>query len=257
MRAASGDGAVGLRRVGRLVTLGADWIVGQGPGLDSFWLRTDAENWSVSRFIKATADQLPNGARVLDAGGGSSPYMAYFGHHRYNSCDRYTKDRVTYFADLHQLPVSDDAYDAIICTQVLEHVPYPHKVVSELFRVLKPEGFLFLTAPQAQGLHFEPHHYFNFTRYGLELLFEDAGFRDISIAERGGIFWYWAKRNRSFVPYLYRQYQGAPKLALFIFYLISAPLLKYALPMAFFYLDGIDKKKGNTLGYACTCRKPS
>jgi SAM-dependent methyltransferase len=256
MRAASSDGAGGLRRVGRLVTLGAGWIVEQGPGLDSFWLRTDAENWSISRFIKTAASQIPESSLIFDAGAGSSPYLRYLHRHRYQSSDIQPGNNVTFVADLHHLPISDRRYDAVICTQVLEHVQYPQKVLDELFRVLRPGGAIFLTAPQGWGLHQEPHHYFNFTSYGLQLLFRDAGFRDISINERGGILWYLGKRIRILIPYLYWQYRGIPKLTMFLFYLLSAPLFRYALPMTFFYLDAIDRKKGYTLGYACTCRKP-
>jgi len=38
--------------------------------------------------------------------------------------------------------------NAIINTQVLEHVEYPQKVLDEFYRILAPGGKLFLTAPQ-------------------------------------------------------------------------------------------------------------
>lgn len=240
----------------RLVTYAADVAIESKPTIGSYWQRTDAENWSISKFIERSTGQMPDGASILDAGSGSSPYLLYFNKQDYHSCDAYFPGGVSYFADLEFLPVTDHAYDYVICTQVLEHVKYPRKVLQELYRVLKPGGKLFLTAPQGWGLHLEPHNYFNYTRYGLDLLFNDVGFQVETIDERGGIFWYLGKRLQSLVPYLYRQQKGFGKVVVFGVFLITVPFLKLLIPMTMFYLDRFDKKKGYTLGYSCVCRKP-
>jgi len=41
----------------------------------------------------------------------------------------------------------DDTYDVVVCMEVLEHVPAWQQMVSELRRVLKPGGLLFLSVP--------------------------------------------------------------------------------------------------------------
>lgn len=246
----------GLQRIGLFCSLAANFILSRGPGLNSFWLRTDAENWSISRFIKGAANEIPEGSQVFDAGAGSSPYRQYFNGHDYQCCDAFDIRGVTYLADLHSLPIIDAAYDTVICTQVLEHVQYPQRVLEELYRVLRPGGKLYLTAPQGWGLHYEPYNFFNFTRYGLDLLFKDVGFQVESIRERGGVFWYLGKRLRSLVPYLYIQRNGLGKVFMFTVFLFTAPILRYILPMTMYYLDALDKKQGYTLGYACVCTKP-
>lgn len=43
-------------------------------------------------------------------------------------------------ADAHKLPFSDQSFDLIICTEVLEHVQDPKGVLQEIKRVLKPGG---------------------------------------------------------------------------------------------------------------------
>jgi SAM-dependent methyltransferase len=43
-------------------------------------------------------------------------------------------------ADIHQLPFSDNAFDAVLCNHVLEHVADDIKAMQELKRVLKPGG---------------------------------------------------------------------------------------------------------------------
>jgi len=38
-------------------------------------------------------------------------------------------------------------------------------------------------------------------------------------------------------------------------YILTAPLWAFIIPLTFFYLDGIDKRQGYTLGYAAYCVK--
>lgn len=259
------DGASGWRRLQRLAQLGEEWVrgksVGSGWMLDrtghaSFWLRTDAENWATSRFLREAAQQLAAGDVVLDAGAQRYYFRPFFRAQRYYSCDWQRFKDLGFMADLSCLPVASDCCDAVVCTQVLEHVRDPQGVLNELFRALRPGGKLFLTVPQGWALHEEPHNYFYFTRYGLELLFQKAGFDQVTILEKGGIFWFLAKRIRSLVLYFHSQYSGVAKAALFFLHLLLCPLLTYIIPLTFFYLDALDRKKGHTLGYVCTCRKP-
>jgi SAM-dependent methyltransferase len=51
-------------------------------------------------------------------------------------------------ADICNLPFQDNAYDYIFCNHVLEHIPDDSKAMSELFRVLKPNGMAILQIPQ-------------------------------------------------------------------------------------------------------------
>jgi ubiquinone/menaquinone biosynthesis C-methylase UbiE/uncharacterized protein YbaR (Trm112 family) len=50
-------------------------------------------------------------------------------------------------ADAHVLPFEPSLFDCIILTEVIEHVFSPFRVLEEIARVLKPEGFLVLSAP--------------------------------------------------------------------------------------------------------------
>ncbi|TSC80421.1 MAG: hypothetical protein G01um101425_75 [Candidatus Peregrinibacteria bacterium Gr01-1014_25] len=88
-------------------------------------------------------------------------------------------------ASAEAIPTPDASFDGVLCTQVLEHVAHPQAVVREIFRVLKPGGVCLLTIPQWNELHEEPHDYFRYTKYGLRVLFEEAGFRVDVIDQRG------------------------------------------------------------------------
>lgn len=54
-------------------------------------------------------------------------------------------------SDAEALPFRDGVFDLVLCLQMLEHVPGPEHVVREITRVLKPGGWLFLSAPNMLG----------------------------------------------------------------------------------------------------------
>jgi SAM-dependent methyltransferase len=86
------------------------------------------------------------------------------------------------------LPFSAGAFDTVLCTQVLEHLPNPAAALAEVARVLAPGGRLVLTAPQTWSLHEEPHDYWRFTRFGLNQLCRDAGLVPRRVVAEGGFF---------------------------------------------------------------------
>jgi SAM-dependent methyltransferase len=75
--------------------------------------------------------------------------------------------------------VAAASFDAIVLTEVLEHVPDPPAVLVEL--VLRPGGRLFLTVPSCGRCMSLPHDYFRYTDAGLRALLERAGFESVKI----------------------------------------------------------------------------
>lgn len=57
-------------------------------------------------------------------------------------------------SDAETLPFKRDTFDIVLCLQLLEHTPYPEKVIAEIYRVLKRNGYLFLSAPNFLGSNF-------------------------------------------------------------------------------------------------------
>lgn len=47
-------------------------------------------------------------------------------------------------------PFQDNSFDAVLCLDVLEHVPNDSLMLSEIARVLKPDGMLVLTTPSIE-----------------------------------------------------------------------------------------------------------
>ena len=126
--------------------------------------KLDPERYSIAEFMEYASKEITKTDRVLDAGAGSAPYKKYFIHANYESTDfedifdKKSKDMHNFICSLDNIPKPNNSYDVIINTQVLEHVPEPLKVITEFYRVLKPNGKLFLTAPQGWGIHLSLIH---------------------------------------------------------------------------------------------------
>jgi len=60
------------------------------------------------------------------------------------SCDRFDLSCM----DVTRLPFRDQCFDAVICSEVLEHIPNDDLAVSELIRILKPGRILAVSVPR-------------------------------------------------------------------------------------------------------------
>jgi SAM-dependent methyltransferase len=137
-------------------------------------------------FLREAVASLPRGARVLDVGSGDAPYRELFEGLDYVTCDwpasQYTPDvppDIVASADSIGLP--DASVDAIVCTQALEHMPEPWRVLEEFHRLVRPGGTLWVTTPFVWYLHEEPHDYYRYTSHGLRFLIQRAGFTDVEV----------------------------------------------------------------------------
>jgi SAM-dependent methyltransferase len=145
----------------------------------------------ILRAVSAFAAQLSPGARVLDAGAGNAPYAELFTHCEYVTADwpqsvHEGARQADIVASLEDLPVPDEAFHAVLCTEVLEHIADPGRVLAELYRVLAPRGRICLTTPFAWPLHEQPFDFYRYTPFALSHLLEQAGFAEVSIDHRAG-----------------------------------------------------------------------
>ncbi len=120
-------------------------------------------------WVASQAKLLSNGCRILDAGAGSCTYRELFSHCEYKTQDFVALEdmqlsggrygHIDYECEILEIPVPDSFFDAILCTEVLEHLPDPVQVVKEFSRILNNGGKLLITAPLGSGIHQEPYHY--------------------------------------------------------------------------------------------------
>jgi SAM-dependent methyltransferase len=182
----------------------------------------DPLNWQPSKFVKAATgwvgspdpSQLGIGSRLigdiladvyframrthvrgrlLDLGCGNVPlYGMYRDLVTENICIDWEQTlhrdcHVDQFLDLNQvLPIADQEFDTIVCTDVLEHIARPDRTWAEMCRVLRRGGKLILTTPFFYWLHEEPHDYHRFSAHKLRLLCADYGLEIVELNAYGG-----------------------------------------------------------------------
>lgn len=71
------------------------------------------------------------------------------------------------FSTAEALPIKTEVIDTVLLLNVLEHVLNAEAALSEIARVLKPNGTLILEVPYLYPLHDEPWDFRRLTRHGL------------------------------------------------------------------------------------------
>lgn len=84
------------------------------------------------------------------------------------------------------IPLDNNFVNCAMLTEVLEHCPDPVLVLSEVNRVLKPGGMLFLTVPFLWPLHEVPYDEVRYTPFAMQRHLEQSGFTNINLKALGG-----------------------------------------------------------------------
>jgi len=161
-------------------------------------------------FVVSEIEKLKAGSKMLDAGAGSQPFRRFCQHLEYFSQDigefstdsdrglasrstDYVFGEIDYRGDVWQVDEEDNFFDAILCTEVFEHIPYAVEAVTEFYRLLAPGGRLILTAPGNSVRHFDPYYFVSgYSNHWFTRVLGDAGFADIRV-EPVGDYYSWNK----------------------------------------------------------------
>ena len=110
----------------------------------------------------------------------------------------------TYTADLcaYNEGIPADRFDAVFCTEVLEHTLDPFAATRELLRILRPGGHLVLSTPFNFRIHGPLPDCWRFTEHGLRALL-----RDFEIVELTGV----ETADRPLMPVHYRTVARRPR----------------------------------------------
>jgi SAM-dependent methyltransferase len=133
-------------------------------------------------FVLGELGKIPAKNLILDAGCGNQRYRQHCSHLSYRAQDfgQYTTDSkkmigsegvggeegydygaLDYVGDIWEIKEKDDTFDAILCTEVFEHIPYPIETIKEFSRLLKANGKLILTAPGNCLRHMDPYFFYS------------------------------------------------------------------------------------------------
>lgn len=199
------------------------------------------------------------GSRVLDVGAGQGPYRDLFSHCEYRAQDfaqepstigSYTQ--LDYQSDITDLPIPNDSFDVVLCTEVLEHVPRPDLAVQEMARVLKSRGLLIITAPLGSYLHQEPYHFYGgYTPHWYLTMLPTCGLDVASIERNMGFFSHFGQEARRFSALIDpRRTKGKPgRAGLIVLWAVTLPAFRLLLPVLGRWLDGCNLEEMATAGY--------
>jgi len=157
-------------------------------------------NWVIKKL-----EEIWVGEDILDAGAGEQRYRMYCSHLIYTSQDfgeyewngnniwlqtgKWDTSSVNIISDIIDIPLEAGGVSNILCTEVLEHIPYPDRAIKEFARLLKSEWKLILTAPFCSLTHFAPYYFCNgFSEYWYKKILEENGFQIIEIQKNGNYF---------------------------------------------------------------------
>jgi SAM-dependent methyltransferase len=166
---------------------------GLSNSLLAFVDETPLERDSVLDAVRRFADGLEPNARVLDIGAGDAPYRELFAGRDYVTVDWANSphegaSQTDIAASIDDLPLEDGSFDAVLSTQVLEHVQAPVDVLREAYRVLRAGGALLVTVPFVWEEHERPFDFQRFSSSGVVHVLASAGFVDISVRPRNDYF---------------------------------------------------------------------
>lgn len=221
----------------------------------------DVGRWYITNYVKEISIRISSGSSILDAGAGESVYKKFFNHCDYKAIDlavgesRWNYENLDYIGPLDDMPIDSETFDAVLCTQVLEHLEWPRESVQEMHRVLKPGGVLYLTVPMAQNEHQAPYDFFRYTSYGLKSLLEKAGFTEIKIKPFGGLMVRWAYELPRIFSIFPSAGLGRRNVEKFGRILLPIKGLLFVvikiLQIIFLWADRFDKEKNDPFGWSC------
>ena len=139
-----------------------------------------------------TLDAIMEGV-VLDVGGKKCHKRGYF-QPKNDHIERWVdlninpNDAPDVIGNGMQLPIRDASIDWVICTEVIQFIDKPEKLISEIKRILRPAGHLFITCPFLYRIHDEAFDLQRFTRKKFEQLLREASFKIVWTKSYGFFF---------------------------------------------------------------------
>jgi SAM-dependent methyltransferase len=205
------------------------------------------------RAVATWAAALPLGTRILDVGAGSCKYASLFAHCEYLAQDHpdvaYAPAKAVIRSDITKIPLPDASLDALLCTEVLEHVEAPLDAVVEFARLLRPGGRLMLTVPLASRIHRVPTHFYG----GL-----GPDFFECSLTGRGfhldelrplGSWTQFMAQELGRTPSVLRDSFDLPQPLREALFWVSWPLFRLVLPATFLLMSNRDRSADLPFGW--------
>ena len=191
---------------------------------------------------------------LLDIGCGNSPYehlvnknCKYIGIDIKNQSDfDYDNKKISYFNGS-DIAIENNSINSFICTEVLEHVFDPKKLISEMERVLIKNGSGLISIPWSARYHYIPYDFYRYTPSALNILFKT--FREVRIKPRGSDITVICSKIIVSIAGTFRSCTGIGLLFIPIIILIAIPIVTLCLIIGHLSIILNLGSKNDPLGY--------
>jgi ubiquinone/menaquinone biosynthesis C-methylase UbiE len=215
------------------------------------------------KWLEASLKCIPASSKILDAGAGEQKYKKFCSHLQYVAQDFaqydgkgdarglqtgvWDQSKLDIVSDITLIPEPDGSFDAIMCIEVLEHLPDPLAAIREFARLLRPGGQVILTAPFCSLTHYAPYHFYTgFSRYFYETHLPACGFQVDELVENGNYFEYLAQEMRRIPTVAERYAKMRPSLLEFLAVRLVLNMLDR--------FNASDKGSSELLHYGCLAK---
>jgi SAM-dependent methyltransferase len=145
----------------------------------------------IRHVTKIFFNKIPPCLSVIEIGGGNAMMRSTLQQacrsESYISTDIEPTDNTDVVCDAQNMIFSDDDADVIAAFEVMEHIPDTDKFLSEVRRVLRPNGYLVISVPFLYGKH-DYQDFYRWTSQGLEYVMNKHGLKVLLVKNRGGTF---------------------------------------------------------------------
>lgn len=214
-------------------------------------------NWLIFHVInselKPLFEKYAHG-KMADIGCGTKPYKELLASHvdEHIGIDhqdtQHQQSEIDISASAYDIPLNNETFDFILCTDVLEHLEEPSKAIAEAYRLLKKNCYAIYSVPLFWHIHEAPRDFYRYTKYGLEYLFKKNGFQVVEIKVVSG---FWITFSQEFCYYLlkFRKYGKVNPLWWII------PVVIHFVQIIGLLLNKIDKDENFATEYIAVVKK--
>jgi SAM-dependent methyltransferase len=212
------------------------------------------QHYYLQNSIRDFSKKIDHVSLIIDIGCGYSPFIEKFSYKRRILVDIEKRGDIDFLSDVQSLAIKDNSAELVLLTEVLEHVPDENKTLSEIYRILRPNGWFIVSVPFLFGVH-ETVDYRRWTAQGLRKQLQEQGYNITDFRYRGGCFstllCLWRNMPRELLGGDFRSFMAkvfVPLIGLhFVICLLLTPIV--------IFLDRLDKKKLSSTGYIVLCRR--
>jgi len=138
----------------------------------------------IKDFVRVIVPLLPFQEPIYEFGSlqvagqeGFADLRPFFPGKQYVGCDMRPGPGVDCILNLHNIELPDGVVGTVLVMDTLEHVEFVRRAMDEVYRILKPGGFVVISSVMNFPIHDYPFDYWRFTPEGFKSLLQKFGYR--------------------------------------------------------------------------------